>query len=67
MKEYTEKELKQIHDDYTENVNWYAPKEVTGAYNTLRTALDDYIAAVSEFEFKNGFKYAQMQEGREVQ
>lgn len=61
MKNYTEKELEQIRDDYRENVNWSVPKEVSDAYETLMSALDDYITVIAEFEFRDGFKYAQMQ------
>lgn len=41
-------------------------KEVSDAYEILMSALDDYITAVGEFEFRNGFKCAQMQKRGEV-
>ena len=60
---YTEKELEQIRDDYMENIGWSATDGVIGTYKALGDAFQDYIAAVSDFEFKNGFKYAQMLKG----
>jgi len=59
MRKYTEQELEQVRSDYMENVNWMAPDEVGKAESNLSKALDD-INAISDFEFRNGFLYAQM-------
>lgn len=60
MRKYTEQELEQVRSDYMENVNWMAPDEVGKAESNLSKALDEYINAISDFEFRNGFLYAQM-------
>ncbi len=60
MRKYTEQELEQVRSDYMENVNWMAPDEVGKAESNLSRALDEYINAISDFEFRNGFLYAQM-------
>lgn len=54
----TEKEFDKVYDEYREKENWPAPPTVTNAYRALIGALDDYISAVVESEFKNGFEYA---------
>ena len=55
MRKYTEQELEQVRSDYMENVNWMAPDEVGKAESNLSKALDEYINAISDFEFRNGF------------
>ncbi len=35
-----------------------APESVTTGYNELRGALDRYLKALTEFEWKAGFSYA---------
>lgn len=65
MRKYTEQELEQVRSDYMENVNWMAQDEAGKAESNLSKALDEYINAISDFEFRNGFLYAQMLRGSE--
>ena len=60
MRKYTEQELEQVRSDYMENVNWMAQDEAGKAESNLSRAFDEYINAISDFEFRNGFLYAQM-------
>lgn len=57
---YTEQDLIKVHEEYIDSdFTRMATKEVNDAYKKLCIALDDYVSAVCEFEFCNGFLYAQ--------
>ena len=58
MSEISKKELDEYFDDYQENVNYPASREVHKTYKKHNDALNDYINAVCEDSWKCGFKYA---------
>ena len=53
-----ETELNKIYNDYCENVNEMTSEEVQSTYRKHNTALEEYIAAVVEDNFKKRFCYA---------
>lgn len=60
MAKVTEKELDQIYNEYLENVNWPASEHTRSCREEHSRALDEYVAAVYEDAFKNGYKYAML-------
>lgn len=58
------KNKKAVYNDYLENTNISATEDVIEARNQNNDALQEYINAISEFEWMNGFRYAmQMMKG----
>ena len=53
-----ETELNKFYDDYCENTNEKASEEVQSTNRKHNTALDEYVAALVEDNFKKGFCYA---------
>ena len=51
-------ELNKVYDEYLENNNEQASEQVLQAYKNLREAFDCYADALTEFEWKCGYKYA---------
>ncbi|WP_346664002.1 hypothetical protein [uncultured Merdimonas sp.] len=66
MAKVTEKKMDQIYNEYQENVNWPASEQTRSCYSEFCRVLDDYVAAACEDAFKNGYKYAMMQNGGAV-
>lgn len=62
-----EKRIKEIYEDYLENIDELATEEVKQTYRAMKNAIDDYSAAASEFEWTRGFKHALRLMGKEVQ
>lgn len=60
MAKVTEKELDQIYNEYLENVNWPVSEHTISCREEHYHALDEYLAAVYEDAFKNGYKYAML-------
>lgn len=64
--------MKQINIDaayreFLDNDEGSAPESVTTGYSELREALDRYLEALTEFEWKAGFSYAvKLMEERKV-
>ena len=54
----TVEEINKKYDEYLDSSNETAPQEVIQAYRAIFSALDDYINALTEFEWKCGYKYA---------
>lgn len=46
------------YHEFLDNDETCAPESVTTGYNELRGALDRYLKALTEFEWKAGFSYA---------
>lgn len=60
MAKVTEKALDQIYNEYLENVSWPASEQTINHREEHCRALDEYVAAVYEDAFKNGYKYAML-------
>ncbi len=63
--------MKQINIDaayreFLDSDETRAPESVTTGYSELQNALDRYLEAVTEFEWKAGFSYAVKLMEREV-
>lgn len=46
------------YEKYCETVNTPAPKTVSDACSAFHNITDEYVAAVTEYSWKNGFQYA---------
>lgn len=60
------KDLNEIYEDYNENHAGPASEEVKTAYKSLCAAFDTYVDALSEHEWKCGFRHAMKLAGKEV-
>lgn len=60
------RDAKTEYEDYLENTNESAPNTVINTYRAIGTALDDYIAELSEFQWVCGFNHALRLMGKEV-
>ena len=59
-------DLDKIFEDYNENHAEQAPEEIRTAYKNLCFAFDEYVSAVTDYEWKCGFRHAMKLVGKEV-
>lgn len=59
-------DLEKLYGDYCEKDAETAPEEVRNAYKNLCYAFDEYVNAVTDHEWKCGFRYAMQLAGKEV-
>lgn len=54
----SEEMLNEMYSKYLENDETVANKEIRDSYSNMYTMFENYLACVSEFEFKKVFQYA---------
>lgn len=64
--QYKKLNMNKIYEEYCETINEVASEEVQESYSAHNKAFDEYIAAVSENSFLNGFRHALRLLGKEV-
>ena len=58
MRKFTEEEIGKIIEQFCEREEREAPQEVQKAGSAMDAAFDNYLATVSNDQFKKGFLYA---------